>query len=620
MTAPSLVKAGAAACIAALICLSAGAVRAQVNVTTYHYDTLRTGWNPNETTLTQNSFSNFGLLQSVTLDDQVDAQPLLVSNETINGSQHNVLYVATENNSIYALDAQSGQILLQTNLGPPVPYTDLPEHCGNNGPNVGINSTPVIDPSAQTLYVIALTLQNNNPVYYLHALGLTTLSDLATPVAISASGELNNGQPYQFSAHVSRQRAGLLLANGNVYAGFASFCDFAANKSRGWVLGWNAGSLAPLASNQLNNKLATSPDNFFLSSVWMSGYGLAASSAGFIFFVTGNSDPSGNVYSKVNNISESVVEMNWNLTARQGLYTPTDHNQLDRDDEDFGSGGVMLLPPQSGNYPDLAVAAGKEGTLYLLDADNLKKAFGTYDIGRCWCGPSYYEGSDGLGRVVTSGNSTVIVWAVEGTKAPSLVGQSEYSGIANGQHGGFFTSVSSNGTTAGTAVVWAVGRPTDNDPAYVDLYAVNPDTGQLLFSDVAGQWPNTTGDANLVPVVANGLVYVASDQTLTIFGPGGGRARLPKIRHIDMRAPLSPGQHEIYGTVRSISSSAVVVQKRGGEQVRIDPAEAKRASHFAPPSIGQALFARGTYDKAGVLEAQTIGHAVDRPAMWPLDR
>jgi hypothetical protein len=192
MTRSRLGKTSVAGGVAALLCLAGGAAPAQPNVTTYHYDNNRTGWNSNETTLTQSNVSNssFGLLQTVSLDDQVDAQPLIVNNETINGSQHNVVYVATENNSVYAIDAQSGQVLLQTNLGAPVNY---PLGCGNNGPDVGINGTPVIDTSAGAIYVIAYTLQNNTPTYYLHALSLTTLADTVSPVPITASGSLSNG-------------------------------------------------------------------------------------------------------------------------------------------------------------------------------------------------------------------------------------------------------------------------------------------------------------------------------------------------------------------------------------------------------------------------------------------
>ena len=625
MTRSRLATAAAVAGFAAFLCLAAQpAALAQMNVTTYHYDNNRSGWNPNETTLTQSNVSNsgFGLLQTVALDDQVDAQPLIVNNETINGTQHNVVYVATENNSVYAIDAQSGQILLQTNLGTSVPYYDLPGGCGNNGPEVGINSTPVIDTNTGALYVIAFVLQNNTPQFYLHALSLTTLADTVTPVEISASGRLSNGSAYNFKAGVSRQRAGLLLNNGTLYAGFASFCDVDANQSRGWVLGWQESTLAPLASNKLNNTLATSPDNFFLTSVWMSGYGLAASSStGDVYFVTGNSDYSGTTFNKKQNIAESAAAMSGDLTKRMGLFTPPNHGQLDQNDTDFGSGGIMLFPSQSTKFPNLAAATGKDGNLYLMDADKLGKLFATYQVGGCWCGPSYYKDADGLGRVVTSGNSSVEVWAIEGKKRPSLTRKTTFSGIANGQDPGFFTSISSNGTNSGTAIVWAVGRPTNGNPASISLYAVNPDNGSELFSETAGAWPNTGGNSNIVPVVDNGLVYVASNKSLTIFGLGGkAKPSLPNVAHVEMRTALAAGEHEIYATVRGMKGSEITAQKRGGELIRIDASLAKHMAHYAEPSVGHALIARGTIEKSGLMVADTILHAKDHPAMWPSDR
>jgi len=623
----AITKALARCCAIGLLCLlSIGIASAQVNVTTYHYDNYRTGWNQNETTLTQSNVnsSSFGLLETVTVDDQVDAQPLLVNGLTINGSQHNVLYVATENNSVYAIDSQSGQVLLQTNLGTPVYY---PLGCNNNGPDVGIDSTPVIDTNSSTLYVIAYIVQYNTPEYYLHALSLTTLADTITPVLISASGTLDNGTTFQFNPEMQRQRPALLLANSAIYAGFGSFCDYAPD-SRGWVLGWQESSLTPLSANRLNDKLATSPDDFFLSSVWMSGYGLAANNSGSVFFVTGNSDYSGTTYSKKKNISESAAEVSSDLTTMQSLFTPTNHANLDENDGDFGSGGLLLLPPQGGKFPDLAAAAGKDGNLYLLDADKLSREYNSYQIGNCWCGPSYYQASDGTSRIVTSGGTynsygSVGVWKLSQKGRPALTSVSQYNGIAgNGTNDpGFFTSVSSNGTTSGTDIVWAVGRPTDNDPAYVDLYAINPDTGALLFSEVAGQWLNTSGNSNIVPVVSNGFVYVASDQMVTIFGLGGSKkVNLPPIRHMAARPPLKSGEHEIYGTVVSMNGSSIIARKRAGETVRIDATDAKANSRFAEPAVGRALAAIGTFDRSGVFQAEMIQHAKSRPATWPADR
>jgi hypothetical protein len=250
-------------------------------ITTYHYDNARTGWNPIETTLTPANVGNLQLLTTVALDEQVDAQPLFVPGMTIAGGKHNVLYVATEKNTIYALDAASGAILLQPNFGPAVPLSTLPGQCDSNSVVVGINSTPAIDVKTNTLYVMIYTYENNTPICRLHALDLATLSDKVPPAVVQATATLSDGSSWSFQAAYSRQRAALVEANGNIYAGFASFCDQSANYSRGWLLGWNAGSLAPLAANRLNNQLipAQSPDDFFLTSIWMSGSGPAVDEA-----------------------------------------------------------------------------------------------------------------------------------------------------------------------------------------------------------------------------------------------------------------------------------------------------------------------------------------------------
>src|SRR5262249_8155075 len=159
---------------------------------------------------------------------------------------------------------------------------------------------------SKTLYLIADIYDGTStPTYWLHAIDLASLDDVTPAVKVHASGKLSNGHTYRFDAQVSRQRAALLLANGNVYAGFASYCDQSADQSRGWVLGWNKDTLNPLAANELTNKLPTSTDDFFLTSIWMSGFGLASSGAdnGDIYFITGNSDYSGDSIDKVDNIA-----------------------------------------------------------------------------------------------------------------------------------------------------------------------------------------------------------------------------------------------------------------------------------------------------------------------------
>jgi Bacterial Ig-like domain (group 3) len=501
------------------------------SITTYHYDNYRTGWNQNETTLTPlnvNS-SSFGVLYAVSLDDQVDAQPLYVPGVNVTAGQHtgthNVIYVATEGDSVFAIDAQSGTVLLKVSLGTPIPY---PLGCNNNGPNVGINSTPVIDLTSNTLYVMVYTQQSGAPQYMLHALDLGSLTDKVTPQTVAASHLLTSGTMFEFNATYQRQRPGLLLTNGAIYAGFGSFCDNAANLSRGWLLGWQTGSLAPLAANDLFDLQATSPDSFFLSSIWMSGYAPSVDDSGNILVVTGNSDYSGTTYDGVTNIQESVIKISSDLTTVVDLFTPADWPSLDQNDTDFGSGGVLVLPDQQGTYPHLAVAAGKEGNMFFMDEDNLggysssgNNVLGTYYIGGCWCGQSYFvDPGDLIPRVVTSGGSNVQVWQVLTSPSPSLNFVAQSTPLVSGQQNpGFFTSISSNGTT--NAIIWALSHPVSAVNNAVHLYAFNPDSGSTLkpiYTGFAGTWPSINGNSNLVPVVANGEVFVASYKQLDVFG------------------------------------------------------------------------------------------------------
>jgi hypothetical protein len=524
------------ACLMAMALIGAGAL-AQTSVTTYHNDTYRTGWNNHETTLTPANVgsSAFGLLHNVALDDQVDAQPLVVPGVTITAGasqgQHDVVYVATEGNTIYAIDVHSGAVLLSPNFGKPVQY---PLGCGNNGPNVGINSTPVIDPVSSTLYVVIYTQDSSGPGYRIHALDLGSLTDKVPAQVVSASHNLSDGTTFNFNATYQRQRPGLLLANGSVYAGFGSFCDFNANLSRGWLLGWSTGSLTPLPANQVNDLQASSSDNFFLSSIWMSGYGPAADDSGNILFVTGNSDPSGATYDGVTNIQESVVKVSSNLSTVLDLFTPSNQGSLDQSDSDFGSGGVLVLPDQPGSTPHLAVAVGKVGTMFLMNEDNLggystitNNVIATYSVGGCWCGPSYFvDPSDGLARVVSSGGKNVEVWKLQTSPKPLL--KRVHSGwVGGGQDPGFFTSISSNGTAS--PIIWALSHPPNTSKKYpISLYAFNPEAGTAtmphIFQASAGTWPNTGGNANLVPVVANGEVFVASYKQLQIFGLTGANS------------------------------------------------------------------------------------------------
>jgi PQQ enzyme repeat len=621
----------------------------KVAVTTYHYDNQRTGWNNLETKLSAANFaSNFGILATAALDDQVDAQPLIVPYRVIAGSPglHDVVYVVTESNTVYAIDASTGAILLSRNLGSPVPS---PLGCNNNGPNVGINSTPVIDFSRQTLYAIAYVNlsgdpNNPNPSYQLHALNLSSLQDRIKPVTVAASHILTDGSTFTFNATYQRQRVGLLGSNGNIYAGFSSFCDFAGNLSRGWLLGWNAGTLAPLAANQLNDRQTTDPGvdpPFFLSSIWMSGFGIAAEGTD-VYFATGNSDcdinvsptacPPASSWDGKTNIQESVVRLKGTLTGIDGIFAPSDVFYLDQNDNDLGSGGVLLLPTLSGK--SLAVAGGKDGNLYLLNAQSLSTPLDTQQLaGGCWCGPSYFMGPDGIGRIVTSNGSTVQTWQVQLSPSAHLVSEGTAAIPPSEQDPGFFTVVSSNGIKAGSAIIWAVERPTGADPTNptaVNLYAfaaaANPD-GSLtqLFSAPAGSWPNTGGNANIVPVVANGKVYVASYQTLTIFGPGAtSAAAIAAQKALSANPVASPKSPRVLsGKLLEVSGSTLTLEMRTGESAKVDASQAIKDRKVGTPlKLGVPLTVLGSSANAnGALEATAIIRAKGPSGkLWPLDR
>jgi hypothetical protein len=655
--------------------LMVGSVDAQTAVTTYHYDNLRTGWNQNETTLAATSFPNdFGLLQTVTLDDQVDAQPLVVPSLNIAGGTHDVVYVVTESNTVYAIDASTGAILVQRNLGPPVPVaTSL--LCNFNGPNIGINGTPVIDPATQTLYVIAY-VNGSPPTYQLHALNLSTLMDKwNSPLTVVASHKLTDGSAYSFDATYERQRPGLVLfyERGPVasldmrpyallYAAFGSFCDFYPALSRGWLLGWGAFNgakeiggitLAPLPGNQLEDTQSSSTvgdlgSSYFLSSIWMSGYGIASAghlegdlfTGAELLFATANSNPG--TYDGITNIQESVVRLASNLTSVIGTFTPSNVTALDEGDTDLGSGGVMLLPPQSGNFPNLAVAAGKDGNLLLLNRDamsgpglNPSAVLDQHQLGGCWCGPSYFTGSDSINRIVTSqgasagSGSSLITWQLVLSPSPHLVPEGSATIPASLQYPSFFTVVSSNGTQTGTAIIWAVGRPTDPTTTAVTLYAFNAaasgGTYQQLFSAPAGSWPNINGNANIVPVVANGKVYVASallDESgntrgqLAIFG-------VPPFHPIKFSPVAWPNApHVITGTLLAASGSTLTLRMRTGKSITIDASKALKAQRVGAPLTVDVPFTvlGSTIDQTGALLATSIVRAKRSADLWPPDR
>jgi hypothetical protein len=512
-------------------------------VFTHHNDYRRTGWNYAETILTPSSISlasnNFGVIATVNnLDDLLYAQPLIVPNvqitcppnQTIVTCQaglsgvYEVVYVATVANTVYAINAVNGQILLSRNFG-------MQGDCG------GIVSTPVIDSVSSTLYVMTHTVESGNQPSTLHALNVGTLMDSVTPFTITATNTthtLTDGTVYNFIVEPTCLRSALLLVGGNIYAGFRGNeylvgSLLQSGPTRGWLLGWTASTLAPLPP-LLTDQEATAETGMFLSSIWMSGSGIASDGSN-LYFSTGNSDSSGTSYNSVYNIEESVVKVTSNLTIAS-IFTPSNFAALDAADFEIGSGGVLIIPHSS-----LVVAGGKDGRMFLLNSASLggytpggpDHVLDMHNIGGCWCAPSYFMGPDRIGRVVSSGGNSVTTWKIMQTGSPPtphLVQDGTAQITAATQDPGFFTSVSSNGTGPNySGIIWAIGPPVAGSTS-VTLYAFNATsvngTLPLLGQYPAGTWPSG-GDAWIVPVVSNGKVYVASGGgagagTLTIFG------------------------------------------------------------------------------------------------------
>lgn len=646
--------------------IASGQTSPKIAVTTYHYDNLRTGWNSQETTLNPSltpppalaaaGLTEFGLLRRVPLDDLVYAQPLLVPNVTIGGPNavsarvvagsidartHDIAYVVTENNTIYAIDAHTGAILLNRNLGPavsPPPYSTPPANFtdppySNNGPRVGIESTPVIDMKNRVMYLIAYTAESQGPVYRLHAIDLATLNDTLPPVIVQACHTLADGNTViKFNPYEHRQRAALLLANGIIYAAFTSWNDL--SNSRGWLLGWQAPNLEPLKHNFLTNTL---PADGTSATIWMSGYGVAADASGSIYFATGNSSPPST--HSVNNLSESVLKVSADLSALRGIFTPVDVNALDGSDRDFGSGGVLLLPDQPGMIPHMAIAAGKEGTMFLLDRDqmgNLNTATDNFIKlnplnGGCWCGQSYFSNN-----VVTSAGDQIEVWPVPVLTLPSPQ-KPVYSSIdldtSASSDPGFFTSVSSNGNA--NAMIWAVSRHNSADPSAdhpPTLFAFSPTPGNLsgqpLFpapspsalveAEQCWNFPSpadsrnsglTFANSNIVPVVANGHVYVASYGQLAIYGFKRHSIWEDILRNEAARPACSPSGFSVSvaGVVANVKGSRLAIKTEAGAVVEVESEGAARRGVGRVMKAGQAIRVYGNIDdKEDLLHAALI--------------
>jgi hypothetical protein len=360
----------------------------------------------------------------------------------------------------------------------------------------------------------------------------------------------------------------------------------------------------------------------------MSGFGLAADSNGSIYFATANSDYSGTSWNATTNLEESVVKMAGSLGSVQSYYTPNNANwgqkASDAIDGELGSGGVMLLPAQKGTTTNLAVAGGKISGALLLNRDNMggysNAQLDQENAGPCWCGPSYFTDSSGVGHVVISAGDQVTIYTVQ-TSPPKLIKPIKSPMLGSGQDPGFFTTVSSNGTTAGTTVIWTVDRPTDSYPGEVYLRAINPANGSILLAIGAGIWRAPLANANIVPTVANGHIFVGSLNQVAIFGlgePGAAKVEMP-IPPMAAEQPLPAATpHQISGTLVARSGTGFTLQTRAGATVEVDTSAATHSGALQQ-AAGSPLLVRGDYIGEG-FKALYVLHLKPQPALWPRDR
>ncbi len=358
-------------------------LNAQVNVTTWRYDMTRQGQNTAETQLTPANVNTaaFGKLRSYAVDGYVYAQPLYMAGLTIASGTHNVLYIATQHDSVYAFDADANQTLWQVSLldqahGAASGATTVPS--GDVGtsdivPEVGVTSTPVIDPVGKVLYVVAKSKENNNYFLRLHALDLATGAEKPnSPVTISGSvpgnGNGSSGGQVSFVPRLALQRAGLLLLNGHVYFAAASHGD--NGPYHGWVFAYDAVSL------QQTGIYCTSPSGAE-NGIWMSGAGLAADTnngPGRLFVANGNgSYDAVPPYTNAQSFGDGVetLDLSGGGLRVTDAWIPYNQDYLSRTDLDQGSGGILVLPDQPGSHPHEMIQVGKIGTVEVLDRDHL---------------------------------------------------------------------------------------------------------------------------------------------------------------------------------------------------------------------------------------------------------
>jgi hypothetical protein len=548
---------------------------------TYHSDNARTGANLNETALTPSNVNStqFGKLATYQLDGTAYAEPLYVANLTIPGQgAHNVVFVATMHDSVYAFDADglsSTPLWKDSFINPaagitPVPPADVGDP-GDILTEIGITSTPVIDPSSNTIYVVAKTKEvsgnTTNYVQRLHALDLTTGAEkFGGPVVIQASvpgtGDGSFNGTVTFNPLRQLNRPALLLSNGVVYIAFGSHSD--NPPYHGWVFGYSASTLKQVLVFNAN-------PNGSDDGIWQSGGGLSADAAGNIYFTTGNGTFDVNTGGV--DYGDSVLKINSSGTVLD-YFTPSDQANDNSGDLDLGTSNPLLLPDQSGTtHPHMLVQAGKDGNLYVVNRDNMghynpnndsqiiqtlvnifphggidPTAAGNYS------NPVYYNGTvyfDAVRDAIKAFSVSNGLLSTSPTSQTSVI----YA------YPGGTMAVSANGNTNG--ILWAIERTGASSAGVLRAYDPTNLANEFYDSTQAGSRDTLDVATKFsVPLIANGRVYVGSTSQLTIYGllliaPGpvqalGGPAAVVSTQ------PLPPVQVPPSGLTVQVSAAPAI--------------------------------------------------------------
>jgi hypothetical protein len=506
------------------------------NVLTYHNDNARTGQNLDENTLMLGNVNSasFGKIGYLRTEGLVDAEPLYVSQLTIRGAKHNVVFVATEHDLVYAFDADTFQQLWRVSLLGTNETTSDDRGCGQVKPEIGITSTPVIDLHAGphgALYAVAMSKDaSGNYFQRLHALDITTGAELPhSPQTVQASfpgsGQPNANGRVIFDPKQYKERASLLLLGGFIYTSWASHCDY--DPYTGWIMGYDEATL------KQTNVLNITP-NGSEGAIWMSGEGLAADNSGNIYFLDGNGTFDTALNAKGFPSRGDYGNAFLKLSTAGGALAVADYFDMygtvqeSRRDLDLGSGGALVLPDMrdtSGKTRHLAVGAGKDNIIYIVDRDDMGKFNPSHDAiyeeipstgeeqskglggsGGVYSAPAYFNHTLYYGAVDDSLRAFRIAKAWIETPAASKTAVSfGYPGTS--------PSVSANGSANG--IVWAVEN---NSPAVLHAYDAADLSHELYNSNQSRQRDEFTGNKFITPMIANGKVFVGTPSGVAVFG------------------------------------------------------------------------------------------------------